>query len=128
MTRGQRVGAAACVLVLVVALGRILSDARASFDGVGGALTAFLVAAAGLSAIMTRLLVTEVADHQRSETDRLESERRYQRIFECVPLPMWILDRETLTFLTVNHAGLRKDGYCEKDFSGRTTSRVLPPV
>jgi two-component system, NarL family, sensor histidine kinase UhpB len=41
---------------------------------------------------------------------------RYRMLFEASPLPMWVLDDETLRFLAVNDAALRLYGYTREDF------------
>src|SRR5437868_7198665 len=41
---------------------------------------------------------------------------RYRMLFEASPLPMWVLDDETLRFLAVNDAALGVYGYTREDF------------
>lgn len=45
-----------------------------------------------------------------------ESQKRYQLLFEDNPHPMWIFDRQTLTFLSVNQAAVRHYGYTREEF------------
>jgi PAS domain S-box-containing protein len=44
----------------------------------------------------------------------------YRRLFERVPLPMWVYDRETLSFLAVNEAAVQAYGYSPEEFLGMT--------
>ena len=47
-------------------------------------------------------------------------------LFESNPLPMWIIDRETLKFLAVNDAAVQHYGYSREEFLARTASDVRP--
>ena len=40
----------------------------------------------------------------------------YRQIFESTPLPMWILDLETLRFLAVNDAAISRYGFARSEF------------
>ena len=41
---------------------------------------------------------------------------RYRMLFEASPLPMWVLDDETVRFVAVNDAALRLYGYTREEF------------
>jgi PAS domain S-box-containing protein len=45
-----------------------------------------------------------------------ESERRYRLMFQNNPIPMWVTNRDSLTFLAVNDAALSRYGYTESEF------------
>lgn len=47
-------------------------------------------------------------------------------LFERNPLPMWIIDRETLRFLAVNDAAVQHYGYSREEFLAKTASEVRP--
>ena len=47
--------------------------------------------------------------------------------FEKNPLPVWIFDSETLKFLAVNEAAVRRYGYSTDEFLGMTASDIRPP-
>lgn len=54
------------------------------------------------------------------------SEKRYRDLFEHNPLPAWVYDRETLAFLTVNEAAVKRYGWTREDFlSGMTLCDVI---
>jgi two-component system sensor histidine kinase UhpB len=49
--------------------------------------------------------------------DRIDPQAgRYRMLFEASPLPMWVLDDETLRFVAVNDAALRLYGYSREEF------------
>jgi len=45
---------------------------------------------------------------------------RYRMLFESSPLPMWVLDDQTLRFLAVNDAAVRLYGYTREEFLAMT--------
>lgn len=45
-----------------------------------------------------------------------QSEGRYRLLFEHNPLPMWVCDVDTLTFLDVNAAAIKHYGYSREEF------------
>jgi hypothetical protein len=45
-----------------------------------------------------------------------EADRRYRLLFDANPLPMWVFDVETLEFLNVNDAAIRRYGYSREEF------------
>jgi PAS domain S-box-containing protein len=63
----------------------------------------------------------------RAERELRESEARYRTLFEANPHPMWVYDRETLRFLTVNDAAVQKYGYTSDDFHAMTIADIRPP-
>ena len=51
-------------------------------------------------------------------------EGRYRMLFERSPLPMWVVDTQTLRFLAVNDAGLRLYEYSRSEFLAMTASEI----
>jgi PAS domain S-box-containing protein len=49
---------------------------------------------------------------------------RYRMLFESSPLPMWVLDAETLRFLAVNDAAVRLYGYTREEFLAMTAWQI----
>jgi PAS domain S-box-containing protein len=45
-----------------------------------------------------------------------ESDTRYRNLFENNPVPMFVMDLETLQFVAVNHSALKHYGYSEEQF------------
>jgi PAS domain S-box-containing protein len=48
-------------------------------------------------------------------------------LFESSPRPIWIIDRETLAFLTVNRAAVRAYGYAREEFLSLSLPDILHP-
>jgi len=55
-----------------------------------------------------------------------ESERLYRLMFESNPLPMWVYDARTLSFLAVNEASVRRYGYSREEFLAMTLRDIRP--
>src|SRR5262249_17564005 len=55
------------------------------------------------------------------------SEQRYRVLFDQAPLPMWVYDPATLTFLDVNDAALRRYGYSREEFLRLELRDLRPP-
>lgn len=68
-----------------------------------------------------------VARVQESFAARSASEERYRRLFESVPLPQWVYDRDTLRILAVNEAAIEHYGYSRAEFLGMSILDLLPP-
>jgi hypothetical protein len=59
--------------------------------------------------------------------DRMDpQEGRYRMLFEHSPLPMWVVDAQTLRFLGVNDAAVRLYGYTSEEFLAMTVEDVRP--
>ena len=50
----------------------------------------------------------------------------YRRLFDSVPLPLWVVDRQTHRFLAVNDAAVHHYGYTREEFLGMTASEIRP--
>ena len=57
---------------------------------------------------------------QEQERHRRENEARYRLLFEANPLPMWVYDRETLSFFDVNDTAVAHYGYSRDEFMAMT--------
>ncbi|MFV2082215.1 MAG: PAS domain S-box protein, partial [bacterium] len=55
-----------------------------------------------------------------------ESEERYRQMFERNPLPMMIIEIETLEFLNVNAAAVALYGYSREEFLNMTVKNIRP--
>ena len=67
----------------------------------------------------TRILALE-RDEKRAEDALRQSELQYRLLFDSNPLPMWVFDRSTLRFLTVNEAAVRHYGFSRLEFLAMT--------
>ena len=55
-----------------------------------------------------------------------DSERQYREMFEGHPEPMWVLDAQSLAFLSVNDAAMLRYGYTREEFLARSILDILP--
>ena len=55
------------------------------------------------------------------------SDGAYRLLFDANPQPMWVFDLETLRFLAVNDAALRRYGYSRTEFLSMTVKDIRPP-
>jgi hypothetical protein len=54
------------------------------------------------------------------------SEEQYRLLFDLNPSPMWVYDRESLAFLAVNQAAVRRYGYPHDEFLRMTLRDIRP--
>lgn len=67
-----------------------------------------------------------ITERMRNENALRHSEERYRQLFEHNPQPMWVFDLETLGFLMVNEAAIRKYGYSRQEFRAMTLLDIRP--
>jgi two-component system, cell cycle sensor histidine kinase and response regulator CckA len=71
--------------------------------------------------------IAAVIERKRTEAQLRESETRYRLLFEANPQAMWVYDNETLRFLAVNEAAVRRYGYSRPEFLGMTLWDIRLP-
>ncbi|HSI12852.1 MAG TPA: PAS domain S-box protein [Chthoniobacter sp.] len=59
---------------------------------------------------------------------QLESEASFQLLFHQHPLPMWVVDAESLAFIVVNDAAVKKYGYSRDEFLAMAMDQIATPV
>jgi PAS domain S-box-containing protein len=64
-------------------------------------------------------------DAARGEFETTAS--RYRNLFRIHPEPMWVFNIETLKFLEVNDAAVRRYGYSHDEFLAMTIAEIYPP-
>jgi two-component system, cell cycle sensor histidine kinase and response regulator CckA len=67
------------------------------------------------------------AARRRAEDELRALAVRYRELFDSSPLPMWVYDVDTLRFLMVNNAALRRYGYTRDEFSRLMLTDIRPP-
>lgn len=76
----------------------------------------------------TTELQAEILERKRAEAESNLAAARYRVIFESTPLPMWVYDPETLSFLTVNEAAESTYGWTRDEFLGLSILELYPPA
>jgi PAS domain S-box-containing protein len=76
----------------------------------------------------TRARLTAIleAERLRAEAAIRESEERHRLLFEENPIPLFVIDAETLMFLSVNAAAVRQYGYSYGEFTRMSITDIRP--
>lgn len=65
-------------------------------------------------------------EQKAAARELVRSEKKYKKLFENNPQPMWIFDKKTLAFLDVNHAAILHYGYSREEFLSMTLMDIRP--
>lgn len=65
-------------------------------------------------------------ERKKNIADLKESEKRYSDLFNLSPLPMWVVDLETLKFLDVNAATISHYGFGREELLSMTLQDIRP--
>lgn len=84
-----------------------------------------LVRIDGISNDITEQVLNEMKLIENEKQLR-ESERKYRFIFQNNPMPMWLIDFETLDFLDVNNAAINHYGYSKEEFLSMSSLHIKP--
>ncbi len=71
--------------------------------------------------------VRDITDEKHSAERLMSSETKYRHLFENNPSPMWVLDKTSNRFLSVNEAAIKHYGYTKEDFLNMTALDVVAP-
>jgi len=65
-------------------------------------------------------------ERRKSIVSLRESEKRYSELFDLSPLPMWVVNLDTLHFLDVNLATIKHYGFTREEFLSMTLIDIRP--
>lgn len=78
-------------------------------------------AAGGLS-----VYFKDITERKQHITELCESEKRYSDVFHFSPLPMWVVNLDTLKFMDVNRATINHYGYSREEFLTMSLQDIRP--
>lgn len=76
--------------------------------------------------LMTGTIV-DITERRESQFQVERAEMQFRELFDLNPLPFWVFDLESLRFLAVNEAAIRKYGYSHEEFLGMTILQIRSP-
>lgn len=68
----------------------------------------------------------EIQNQAAAKEALKRGEANYRFLFECNPLPLYVVDQASLRFIEVNEAAREQYGYTEDEFLGMTADRIRP--
>jgi len=73
------------------------------------------------------VLLRDVSERQRLQSEVAESQEQYRRLFQHNPYPTWVYCRDSLRFMDVNDAAIREYGWSRDEFLAMTLADIRPP-
>ena len=73
-----------------------------------------------------KYILLHIMDNYNAEEAIKVSEEKYRELFHLHPVPLWLFDTETYTFLDVNEAAIRNYGYSRAEFLSMTIRDIRP--
>ncbi|RTY90839.1 PAS domain-containing sensor histidine kinase [Flavobacterium sp. GT3R68] len=72
------------------------------------------------------ILSIDRTQQQKAKENLLQSEKKYRHLFDNSPIPMWIIDVKTLSFLDVNKMAIVQYGYTRDEFLSMSAVDIRP--
>jgi len=69
----------------------------------------------------------DITERKKIEEELRQSEQKYKLLFDSNPLPMWMIAKNDLSIIAVNHAAIKHYGYTADEFLSMTIKDVRPP-
>lgn len=121
----RRAARVAGAYALVATVWIAFSDGALAFLGLPAELVSRYSFLKGIGfVVVTTAALYVLVDRFAKESKRREDQ--YRELFELNPNPMWFYDTETLRFLRVNEAAVRKYGYSREQFLTMRISDIRP--
>lgn len=79
------------------------------------------------TAAVAEKMLEKVKELEQLNMTLAEQEHAFRHLFEANPLPMWVLDANTMAIMAVNDAMIEKYGYSRKDFLAMKSEQLRPP-
>ena len=74
----------------------------------------------------TLIVLRDISERQEMVDALRKSEENYRLLFLNNPIPLWVMDRQTLAFLAVNDAAVLHYGYTKEEFLSMTLKDIRP--
>ncbi len=68
----------------------------------------------------------DISERKITEEELKKSEEKYRLLFDNNPLPMWMIDVDTLNIIDVNEAAIVHYGYTRDEFMGMNIRNIRP--
>ena len=69
----------------------------------------------------------DISDRKKAEEELKFEKEKYKDLFNLSPLPQFVYDLQTLSFLDVNEAAIKYYGYPKREFLTKTIRDIHPP-
>jgi PAS domain S-box-containing protein len=74
----------------------------------------------------TKALSQELLERKQAETALIDSEEKHRVLFEGIPMPVFVFDKETLDILAINTATITSYGYSRQELLAMTVADIRP--